>query len=58
MKKIPIDYLHPHEDNIRKKFDRNKLKLLAKSIKEIGIIQPITITKEDFVLSLELSHPK
>lgn len=50
-KKIPIDYLHPHEDNIRKKFDKEKLKLLAKSIEEIGIIQPITILKDGTIIA-------
>ncbi|MGI6232863.1 MAG: ParB/RepB/Spo0J family partition protein [Prevotella sp.] len=40
---IPIDQIQPNADQPRSLFDEEALQELAKSIKEIGIIQPITL---------------
>jgi len=44
---IPITDLSPDPDQPRKTFDEEKLKELATSIKEKGIIQPITVRPSD-----------
>lgn len=40
---IPLDQIQPNADQPRSLFDEEKLHELADSIKEIGIIQPITL---------------
>jgi ParB/RepB/Spo0J family partition protein len=41
--KIPVDQIAPNPEQPRKVFDPDKLKKLAQSIKEVGVIQPITV---------------
>ncbi len=43
---IPIEMVVPTEDQPRKRFDAQRLKELAASIKQYGIIQPILVKKE------------
>lgn len=40
---IPVDQIEPNHDQPRNLFDEESLKELAASIREIGIIQPITL---------------
>lgn len=40
---IPIQQIHPNPNQPRREFDEDALQELAVSIKEIGIIQPITL---------------
>ncbi len=40
---IPIDQIEPNSNQPRSLFDEDKLRELAESIREIGIIQPITL---------------
>ena len=42
--KIPIDKIRPNKYQARTKFDENKLKQLAESIKEKGVIQPVIVS--------------
>lgn len=44
---IDINHIKINSDQPRKTFDENKLKELSKSIKQHGIIQPITVRKLD-----------
>lgn len=44
---IKVDMIAPNRYQPRKKFDSEKLKELADSLKESGIIQPIIVTKKD-----------
>ncbi len=44
---IKVDMIAPNRYQPRKKFDPEKLKELADSLKESGIIQPIIVTKKD-----------
>lgn len=43
---IPLDKIDPNPDQPRKEFDENALNELAQSIKESGVIVPITVKKE------------
>ena len=40
---IPLDQIEPNANQPRSLFDDDKLQELANSIREIGIIQPITL---------------
>ncbi len=42
---IPLDQIHANPDQPRREFDPSSLKELSESIREIGIIQPITLRK-------------
>ncbi|HPP31619.1 MAG TPA: ParB/RepB/Spo0J family partition protein [Soehngenia sp.] len=44
---IDIDKIKPKEDQPRKKFDKESLESLAKSIEENGVLQPLLVTKKD-----------
>ena len=44
---LKISQIQPNPDQPRKTFDAEKLQLLANSIEEHGIIQPIVVRKED-----------
>ncbi len=44
--KVDINYIAPNENQPRKNFDEDKLKNLAQSIKENGVIQPILVSKD------------
>jgi ParB family chromosome partitioning protein len=43
---VDINYIAPNENQPRKNFDEDKLIILAQSIKENGVIQPILVTKD------------
>ena len=42
---IPVEQITPNPDQPRTTFDEEALKELATSIREIGIIQPLTLRK-------------
>lgn len=42
---VPVDQIHANPDQPRREFDKESLEELSESIKEIGIIQPITLRK-------------
>ena len=42
---IPIGFIQPNKDQPRRTFDKSALDSLVSSIKELGIIQPITVRK-------------
>lgn len=42
---IPLEQIHANPDQPRRDFDKEGLEELAKSLREIGIIQPITLRK-------------
>jgi ParB family chromosome partitioning protein len=44
---VPISRIHANPDQPRRDFDEESLQELAESIREIGIIQPITLRKID-----------
>lgn len=44
---IPLSQIHPNPNQPRREFDSEALQELADSIREIGIIQPITLRKMD-----------
>lgn len=44
---IPIDKIEPNPNQPRKEFDKTALEELAQSIKESGVIVPITVKKEE-----------
>ena len=44
---LPISRVEPRSDQPRKEFDREKLEELAESIREYGMIQPITVRALD-----------
>ncbi len=46
VKKIKIRDIEPNAEQPRKKFDKEKLEALAKSIAEHGLIQPIVVKKQ------------
>lgn len=41
---IPVEEIRPNPDQPRKNFDREKLRELAQSLKENGMLQPVTVT--------------
>jgi ParB family chromosome partitioning protein len=41
--KIPVDQIVPNPEQPRQNFDQDGLKELAQSIREVGVIQPITV---------------
>ena len=43
---IPLDQLRPNEEQPRETFDAEKLQELAQSIQANGLIQPITVRKD------------
>jgi len=45
IKKIPLDLIIPNKHQPRQNFDEESIKELAQSIKENGLINPITVTK-------------
>lgn len=45
LNEIPIDHIEPNPNQPRREFDEEALQDLANSIREIGIIQPITLRK-------------
>mgnify|MGYP005696805271 CR=1 FL=1 len=47
VQEIPIEFIEPNPFQPRSKFDKNSLHELAISIKELGLIQPITLRKVD-----------
>ena len=47
VRNIPVADIIPSDLNPRKTFDQNELQELADSIKENGLVQPITIRKTD-----------
>ena len=44
---LKINQVEPNSNQPRKTFDKEKLEILAESIKEHGLIQPIIVTKSD-----------
>lgn len=46
VKEIDINHIYPNEEQPRKNFDDEKLNLLAQSIRDHGIIQPVLVKKE------------
>ena len=42
---VPLDQIHANPDQPRRDFDQDSLEELAESLREIGIIQPITLRK-------------
>lgn len=44
--KVKLSYVEPNREQPRKSFDEEELSALAESIKEYGIIQPITVKDE------------
>ena len=42
---LALDQIDPNPDQPRKRFDQEKLEELASSIKEVGLVQPITVSK-------------
>ena len=42
---VPLEQIHPNPDQPRRDFDEESLQELAESLREIGIIQPITLRK-------------
>lgn len=49
---VPVDEIRPNPDQPRSRFDDESLAELAASLKEVGILQPVVVTKTDdaFVL--------
>lgn len=45
IEEIPIHFLMQNTYGVRKKFDRGELNSLAKSIREVGIIEPVLVRK-------------
>lgn len=48
-----VNELHPDPNQPRKTFDKKKLKEMAESIKEKGILYPLLITKDNMILDGE-----
>ena len=44
---VPLSKIHPNPDQPRRLFDEEALEELAASIKQVGVIQPITLRKLD-----------
>ena len=47
LNEIPLDQIEPNPNQPRREFDSEALQELANSIREIGIIQPITLRQTD-----------
>lgn len=49
---VPVDEIKPNPDQPRSRFDDESLAELAASLKEVGVLQPVVVTKTDdaFVL--------
>lgn len=47
IEEIPVALIHPNPFQPRKSFNENELLMLAKSIKENGLIQPIAVRKSE-----------
>lgn len=47
MKQLPVDEILPNPNQPRKIFRQEELESLAKSIEELGILQPLTVRKKD-----------
>ena len=43
---VPLEQIYPNQDQPRKEFDPESLEELADSIREVGIIQPVTLRKK------------
>lgn len=43
---VPVEKIHPNEFQPRQSFDKDKLQELSQSIKENGILQPITVREQ------------
>lgn len=46
VQRVPVDKIHPNRYQARKKFNTESLSELADSIKERGLLQPITVWKD------------
>ncbi len=44
---IPVDDIKPNPDQPRSRFDDESLEELAASIKEVGVLQPVVVTRDD-----------
>jgi ParB family chromosome partitioning protein len=44
---IPVDDIKPNPDQPRSRFDDESLEELASSIKEVGVLQPVVVTRDD-----------
>lgn len=44
---IPVDDIRPNPDQPRSRFDDESLEELADSIREVGVLQPVVVTKDD-----------
>lgn len=44
---IPIDDIRPNPDQPRSRFDDDSLQELAASIEEVGVLQPVVVTRDD-----------
>ncbi|MBN2544477.1 MAG: ParB/RepB/Spo0J family partition protein [Spirochaetes bacterium] len=49
---LPIDKIVPNPDQPRKNFDEESLNELAQSIKNFGLIQPITVVKKEHIYEI------
>lgn len=47
VQEIPVEYILPNPDQPRKKFNGEGIEELAASIKEIGIMQPVTVKRTE-----------
>lgn len=47
LKNIPLSLIKPSPKQMRKDFDRESLKRLAQSVRERGLLQPITVRKKN-----------
>jgi len=52
-KLVPIDEIYPNPDQPRKHFDEQSLNELAESIRQHGLINPITVNSEGVILAGE-----
>lgn len=44
---IPVDDIKPNPDQPRSRFDDESLEELAASIREVGVLQPVVVTRDD-----------
>lgn len=56
IKNIPFGNIEPHPENPRKKINQEELEELAKSIKAIGLLQPITVRVKDDKYQIVCGH--